>query len=222
MDPSGMLYAGYGPVRGLTPQGVLLLEHLATRASPSLQRVLLQQDFRSLAYSDPMTGLDNFRQFEENLAEEMARAQRYGRPLSVILLDIDHFKAFNDTLGHPAGDALLGQMGVVLRNSLRNVDRPARYGGEEFVIVCPETGAEEARLIAERIRRGVAETSFVLGDKAPPARVTVSLGCATFPGDARTSRELVKKADTALYAAKESGRNAVRAYDSDRMPLKTG
>ena len=224
--PIGILYAGYGSVRGLDARGVDLLEHLATRASPSLQRVLLQQDFRSLAYSDPMTGLDNFRQFEETLAEELARAQRYDRPLSVILLDIDHFKAFNDTLGHPAGDALLGQLGVVLRNSLRNVDHPARYGGEEFVIVCPETGSDEARLIAERIRRAVAETPFILGEKtggpSAPARVTVSLGCATFPGDARTSRELVQKADTALYAAKESGRNAVRAYDSDRMPLKTG
>ncbi len=219
--PLGMLYAGYAAPQGLPPECVLLLEHLATRASFPLQRVLVQQDFRSLAYSDPMTGLDNFRQFEENLAEEMARAERYGRPLSVILLDIDHFKSFNDTLGHPAGDALLGQMGVVLRNSLRNVDKPARYGGEEFVIICPEAGADEARLIAERIRRSVAETQFALGDKmgekSAPAHVTVSLGCATFPGDARTPRDLVKRADTALYAAKESGRNAVRAYDSDRM-----
>ena len=219
--PMGMLYAGYASPQALTASSVQLLEHLATRAAFPLQRVLVQQDFRSLAYSDPMTGLDNFRQFEENLSEEMARAERYGRPLSVILLDIDHFKSFNDTLGHPAGDALLGQLGVVLRNSLRNVDKPARYGGEEFVIICPETGPDEARLIAERIRRAVAETQFALGDKmgekSAPARVTVSLGCATFPGDARTSRDLVKKADTALYAAKESGRNAVRAYDSDRM-----
>ena len=227
--PLGMLYAGYAAPQALTASSIQLLEHLATRAAFPLQRVLVQQDFRSLAYSDPMTGLDNFRQFEENLADEMARAERYGRPLSVILLDIDHFKSFNDTLGHPAGDALLGQLGVVLRNSLRNVDKPARYGGEEFVIICPETGADEARLIAERIRRAVAETQFALGDKmggpdagkigekSAPARVTVSLGCATFPSDARTSRDLVKKADTALYAAKESGRNAVRAYDSDRM-----
>ena len=141
------------------------LEQFALRAAFPLQRVLLQQDFRSLAYSDPMTGLDNFRQFEETLADEMARAERYSRPLSVILLDIDHFKSFNDTLGHQAGDALLGQLGVVLRNSLRNVDKPARYGGEEFVIICPETGADEARLIAERIRRNVADTPFVLPAK---------------------------------------------------------
>ena len=217
-----MLYLGYDQAQSLPPEGVHRLELLATRAAFPLQRLLLQQDFRSLAYSDAMTGLDNFRQFEENLADEMARAERYSRPLSLILLDIDHFKSFNDTRGHPAGDALLGQLGVVLRNALRNVDRPARYGGEEFVILCPETGAGEVRLIAERIRRSVSETPFVLpsqnssqnnGQGSDTARVTISLGCATFPDDARAARDLIKKADIALYSAKASGRNAVFAYE---------
>ncbi len=214
----GMLYVGYAQAHGLTPEAVTRLEHLTTRAAFPLQRVLLQQEFHSLAYRDPMTGLDNFQQFEENLADELARAERYNRPLSLILLDIDHFKSFNDTLGHQAGDALLGQLGVVLRNSLRNVDKPARYGGEEFVIICPETGSEEARLIAERIRRNVADTAFALLDKngedsrREASHVTASLGCATFPGDARSSRDLIKSADIALYAAKESGRNAVQMY----------
>jgi len=225
----GMLYVDYARPDGLTPEGLRRLEQLAVRAASPLQRVLLQQDFRALAYSDPMTGLDNFRQFEETLADELARAERYGRPLSVILLDIDYFKSFNDTLGHQAGDALLGQLGVVLRNSLRNVDRPARYGGEEFVVICPETGSEEARLIAERIRRSVADTPFVLPSNtegaggrrnAETAHVTISLGCVTFPGDARTPRDLVKKADIALYAAKEAGRNAVRVYDEDAARAK--
>ncbi len=210
----GMIYLGYSHPNGLTPEGLSRLEQLAVHAAFPLQRVLLQQDYRSLAYSDAMTGLDNFRQFEQTLADELARAERYGRSLSVILLDIDHFKSFNDTLGHPAGDALLGQLGVVLRNSLRNVDRPARYGGEEFVVICPETGADAVRLIAERIRRAVAETAFALGDAGETTRVTVSLGCATFPVDARTTRDLVKRADTALYDAKEAGRNTVRAYDA--------
>ena len=225
----GLLYVAYSQPDGLTPEGIQRLEQLALRAAFPLQRVLLQQDFRSLAYSDPMTGLDNFRQFEETLADELARAERYDRPLSLILLDIDCFKSFNDTLGHQAGDALLGQLGVVLRNSLRNVDRPARYGGEEFVIICPETGAEEAFLIAERIRRNVADTPFVLpsngeatGGKrgAETAHVTISLGCVTFPSDAHTSRDLVKKADIALYAAKEAGRNAVRVYTEDGARVK--
>ena len=222
----GMLYVGYRLPRGLTPEGVTRLEHLATRAAFPLQRVLLQREFHSMAYSDPMTGLDNFRQFEENLAHELARAERYDRPLSLILLDIDHFKSFNDALGHQAGDALLGQMGVVLRNSLRNVDKPARYGGEEFVIICPETGPDEARLIAERIRRNVADTPFALLEKGSEdskrgaARVTVSLGCATYPGDALAARDLVKKADIALYAAKDAGRNAVQVYEEHEARMK--
>jgi diguanylate cyclase (GGDEF)-like protein len=222
----GMLYIGYRHPQALTPEGVRRLEQLAARAIFPLQRLLFQQDFQSLAYSDAMTGLDNFRQFEETLADELARAERYTRPLSVILLDIDHFKSFNDTRGHQAGDALLGQIGIVLRNALRSVDRPARYGGEEFVIICPETGPDEARLIAERIRRSVAETAFALpnqntqtpSDAEPSlssetAYVTVSLGCATFPVDSSTGRDLVKRADVALYAAKGAGRNAVVAYE---------
>ena len=213
----GMLYVGYHHPQALTPEGVHRLEQLATRAIFPLQRLLFQQDFRSLAYSDAMTGLDNFRQFEENLADELIRAERYQRPLSVILLDIDHFKSFNDTRGHQAGDALLGQMGIVLRNALRSIDHPARYGGEEFVIICPETDTREARLIAERIRRAVADTPFALPQNTETstgaARVTISLGCATFPQDSGTARDLVKKADIALYAAKESGRNAVFAYE---------
>ncbi len=221
----GMLYVGYRRPLALTEDDVHRLESLAARAIFPLQRLLFQQDFRSLAYSDPMTGLDNFRQFEETLADELLRAERYNRPLSVILLDIDHFKSFNDTRGHQAGDALLGQIGVVLRNALRSVDRPARYGGEEFVIICPETEAHEARLIAERIRRAVAETAFALPslDADPKyseerafsetGHVTVSLGCATFPNDSGTARDLVKKADIALYSAKDGGRNAVYAYE---------
>lgn len=223
----GMLYISADVLPGLSPENVTRLEQLAARAAFPLQRVLVQQDFRSMAYSDAMTGLDNFRQFEETLSDELLRAERYERPLSVILLDIDHFKSFNDTRGHQAGDALLGQLGVVLRNALRNVDRPARYGGEEFVIICPETGADEALLIAERIRLAVQNTPFILpgkdGGEADTARVTVSLGCATFPRDAHADRDLVKRADLALYAAKGAGRNCVRAYtDSDAQAVAAG
>ena len=217
----GLLYVGYDAPNGLRADDVLRLENLANRAAFSLQRVIIQQDYQSKAYSDAMTGLDNFRRFEQDLTSEMQRAERYGRPLSLILLDIDHFKSFNDTLGHQAGDALLGQLAAVLRDSLRSVDKPARYGGEEFVVVCPETGAPEARLIAERIRRAVEQTPFALVDKersedgsAPrTTRVTVSVGFATFPRDARTPRDLIREADKALYAAKAAGRNTVRGQE---------
>ncbi len=224
----GLLYVGYDTPQGLDGAGVERLEQLATRAAFSLQRVILQQDYQSLAYSDAMTGLDNFRRFEQNLTEEMHRAERYDRPLSLILLDIDHFKSFNDTLGHQAGDALLGQLATVLRDSLRSVDKSARYGGEEFVVLCPETGCAEAALIAERIRRGVAQTTFALIDQEQAdlsgmphtTQVTVSVGYATFPRDARSPRDLIRCADEALYAAKASGRNAVRGRQDERIPAQ--
>lgn len=222
----GLLYVGCDAPNGLRADGVARLENLANRAGFSLQRVIHQQDYQSLAYSDAMTGLDNFRRFEQDLSSEMQRAERYDRPLSLILLDIDHFKSFNDTLGHQAGDALLAQLATVLRDCLRSVDKPARYGGEEFVVLCPETGSPEARLIAERIRRAVEQTPFALVDKergeegSTPrtTRVTVSVGFATFPRDAHTPRDLIREADKALYAAKDAGRNTVRGQGD--LPLR--
>lgn len=206
----GMLYVGDDKPRALRPADVALLEQLARRIGFPLLRALTQQDMEMLAYSDAMTGLDNYRQFERTLQDELRRAERYGRPLSLLLLDIDHFKVFNDTLGHPAGDALLGQLGIVLRNTLRSVDRPARYGGEEFAVVCPETGTEEAHLIAERVRRAVEDTPFALtGQAGETVQVTVSVGFATCPQDAHAASDLIKRADAALYAAKRGGRNAV-------------
>lgn len=219
----GMLYIGYDGPCGLDEHSIQRLENLAVRAASSLQKAVIQEGFESLAYCDAMTGLDNFRRFEHDLIEEVHRAERYDRALSVILLDIDLFKNFNDTLGHQAGDALLGQMATVLRDSLRNVDKPARYGGEEFVVICPETGKAEARIIAERIRSNVEQTAFALLGLDPDTRhsfgaedtahVTVSVGYATFPEDARSPREIVKSADEALYAAKHAGRNTVRGYE---------
>lgn len=214
----GLLYVGWDRPHALdTKKGVRLLENLATRAAFSLGRAVVQQDVKSLAYSDSMTGLDNFRQFEQNLDTELRRAQRYGRELSLILLDIDYFKKFNDTLGHQAGDALLAQMGGVLQSSLRATDRPARYGGEEFVVLCPETGSEEAALVSERVRADVERTLFSLPG-TEGCHVTVSVGYATFPQEAHTPHDLIRAADTALYAAKQAGRNMVRGPEASVFP----
>lgn len=212
----GMLYLGFDAANGLKQSDIARLKNLATRAAFPLQRVILQEGFQSLAFRDQKTGLDNFRQFEMDLSNELNRAERYGHRLSVLLLDIDHFKQFNDEHGHPAGDAVLAQIGVILRNSLRSADKPARYGGEEFVIVCPETGKDEARLVSERIRKNVSETDFAFvpreGLGTITRRLTVSVGHATFPLDAHHTQELTQKADDALYAAKHAGRNTVRGY----------
>lgn len=211
----GFLYVGYVNECGADEEKLARLEDFASRAVFPLHRVLLQQDFQSLAFVDSKTGLDNFRQFDANLSDEVVRADRYSHRFSLIVLDIDHFKKFNDTYGHPAGDALLSQLSVVLRNSLRGVDKPARYGGEEFTVICPETGKEEARIIADRIRENIEQTPFALpsaleGGDDTPVCATVSIGFATYPIDARTSGDLLKAADSALYEAKASGRNVVR------------
>jgi diguanylate cyclase (GGDEF)-like protein len=215
----GLLYVSSDAPYALRSADVGRLVQLASRAAFPIQRALAQQDIETLAYSDAMTGLDNFRQFERLLRDETDRAQRYGRPMSLLMLDIDHFKAFNDTMGHQAGDALLAQLGAVLRNALRSVDRPARYGGEEFAVILPETGSDEASLIAERVRHAVAEAAFFLtGQDSPATHVTVSVGFATCFQDACSDVDLLRCADTALYAAKRSGRNAVRGYAEASVP----
>lgn len=219
----GMLFVGFYRTDPLSSGNLARLEQLAARAAFPLHRVMLQQGFQSMAFVDSKTGLDNYRQFEKTLHGEVTRADRYGHRLSLIVLDIDHFKNFNDTYGHPAGDALLAQLAVVLRDSLRGVDKPSRFGGEEFTVICPETGKEEAHVIAERIRRNVEECVFILPPTTGDATehvvsVTASLGLATYPPDARTASDLLKCADAALYLAKSSGRNAVRARETAETP----
>jgi diguanylate cyclase (GGDEF)-like protein len=216
----GLLYISDDRARILRPEDTLRVKQLAARAGFPIQRAMTQEDTEALAYSDAMTGLDNYRQFERTLQDEMRRAERYHRPVSLLMLDIDHFKQFNDSLGHPAGDALLAQLGMVLRNALRSVDHPARYGGEEFAAILPETGPEEAHLIAERIRQSVAETAFLLTDSPQKAaQVTVSIGYATAPQDAHAASDLIKRADAALYEAKRAGRNAVRGPEESETRL---
>ncbi|HEY3330227.1 MAG TPA: sensor domain-containing diguanylate cyclase [Capsulimonadaceae bacterium] len=177
----------------------------------SIQQALYRDRLERLAFNDSMTGLANYRYFEKRLVEELSRCRRSESPLSVIMLDIDHFKHFNDTYGHKAGDMLLSQVGLVMRNALRDSDIPARYGGEEFVIVCPETSAAQAGVIMERIRTAVEAGNFDLphepGEPARYGKVTVSVGGATYPYDADNGERLVTLADKALYVAKETGRN---------------
>lgn len=161
-----------------------------------------------LAYTDPMTGLYNFRKFRNTLEEELRRAARYGHALSLILVDLDGFKSVNDRYGHPAGDRVLTRAGEIIRSTLRETDLPARYGGEEFVVVCPETNSEEAMRVAERIRRAIQEARHELlpGDECT---ITCSAGIATFPDHARDEVGLIDTADAALYRAKDHGKNRV-------------
>ena len=166
------------------------------------------QDLLGLAYSDPITGLYNFRKFRAHLDDELKRAARYGHPLSLILIDLDGFKSVNDQYGHPAGDRVLAAAAGVIKASVRASDLPARYGGEEFVVVCPETSAEEALVVAERIRSTLDQCVTEVTPHAT-CRITCSAGVATFPNHARDDIGLIETADEALYRAKAQGRNRV-------------
>jgi diguanylate cyclase (GGDEF)-like protein len=159
-----------------------------------------------LAATDELTGVKNRRRFREDLELLFSQADRLGLPLSVVLLDIDHFKPYNDTFGHPAGDQVLQQVGRMLRSSVRGHDVVARYGGEEFVVLLPATGVNEAVEVAERLRATIADHGW------PHRPVTASFGVATSDDDTPDGAALVDRADRALYAAKETGRNRTSHY----------
>lgn len=166
---------------------------------------------QNLATQDALTGLGNRRALDACLLEELQRAQRYGHPFSLLMLDIDHFKAVNDSYGHLAGDAVLRRLADIGRGVVRPMDRIFRYGGEEFVVVVPETFIEGAYALAERLREAIATASFTIAPETN-IRLTISVGVAVFPQDADSKGDLIAASDSALYRAKQNGRNCVCTY----------
>lgn len=164
---------------------------------------------REMAIRDGLTGLFNHRHFKAIMKRELARVVRYERPLSLIMLDVDHFKNYNDTHGHPAGDEVLKTLADIISTRLRVVDCPARYGGEEFVVLLPETDITGGRTVAEDIRAKVEDYPFKGRESQPLGKVTVSLGVAEFNADPSELSSLLERADEALYRAKNEGRNRV-------------
>jgi len=218
--------------RHFTEQEIALCVALGEQAAAAIHnaqlygRVLEQKAMIELqATTDGLTGLHNHRHFWECLRHEVARAKRYGQPLSLLMLDLDGFKAVNDRYGHLAGDQVLNALGDVLRAQVRQgIDAPARYGGEEFTVVLPctdsrldETGTlDGAVTAAQRIRQAIADLRVPLEGDAT-ATITVSIGVATLPDHAADAEDLVSKADQALYLAKRRGKNRVEAYVSPRQ-----
>jgi diguanylate cyclase (GGDEF)-like protein len=173
-----------------------------------------------MAITDRLTGLYNFGYFLERLKEERLRAERYHRLLSLVILDIDHFKKYNDSSGHPAGNEVLKKIATILKQEAREVDIVARYGGEELVIILPETSRKRAMELAERIRQRVSDALFEHMQSQPLGRLTISAGVATFPVDASNEEDLIKRADSSLYLAKSQGRNRVVAFEPPiKIPL---
>jgi len=163
----------------------------------------------ALAHTDPLTHLLNRRALTIRLVAELERVRRYNSPLTMLMIDLDHFKLVNDTYGHLVGDEVLRGVGLILQRSVRSVDMVARYGGEEFVVVLPETGEQGAVAFAERMRQRVEQHTFE-AQRATPARVTVSIGVSCFPAlHVESAEDLFARADAALYRAKERGRNQV-------------
>jgi len=169
----------------------------------------LNRSLREMADRDWLTGLHNRRYLRTALDGEISRAMRYGRTFSVVLLDVDHFKCYNDTHGHLAGDEILRGVASILRTNGRGEHIYARYGGEEFVVLMPETDKKSALVWAERIRHHVEDFPFEGGDTQPEGTVTVSIGVSCFPDDGPDGDALIGRADAALYHAKERGRNCV-------------
>ena len=195
---------GGGRRTRVTARTVDLLGQFAAHGALALRAAALQTEVERLARTDGLTGLANRRSFEATLGRELAQALRRGEPCGLIVLDVDHFKAVNDTFGHQAGDEVLAQVACALGGAARTTDFVARYGGEEFAVVLPACAGAEAMAVAERLRVAVAA-------QAGPVAVTVSAGVAVFPADGANASSLVAAADTALYKAKRQGRDrAVR------------
>lgn len=184
----------------------VVTDHLAT----ILENMRLYRQTAQQAKHDGLTGLLNRHHLDERLHQEVARASRYHRPLSVLMIDVDYFKAYNDTYGHLQGDELLRSLSSLLQQNLRQSDVIGRYGGEEFLVLLPETDKASASQLARRLCHLVANTAFLLGRNDMPTYCTVSIGVASLPEDALTVSELVNAADQALYEAKRRGRNQVR------------
>ena len=192
-----------------TEDDLAVLRTLTSQATVAVDNVLLHEEARRLSVTDGMTGLANYRGFTVTVGKEIERAARFGRPLALLLLDLDHFKLVNDVWGHQRGDAVLVELAARVRAQVRDVDTPARYGGEEFVVVLPETDQAGAAQAAERICAAVRRRPFGDGSE-PPIDVTVSIGIAVFPDHGVSSTTLLRRADEALYAAKSGGRNGWR------------
>jgi diguanylate cyclase (GGDEF)-like protein len=215
----GMLHVnGRGGIDRVQTQDVV--ETVAEQLALALVNLQLRDTLRVQSLRDVLTGLFNRRYLDESLHREITRCERHGQPLAVMMLDVDHFKAFNDTHGHAAGDALLARVGALLRTMSRNEDLVCRYGGEEFTIVLPETSADEALRRARELIAAIATTT-VQHMRETIGPCTASIGIAMLPGDGDAAAALLAQADAALYRAKSEGRNRVVITQRSPTPSAT-
>ncbi|HCJ67295.1 MAG TPA: hypothetical protein DHV62_08245 [Elusimicrobia bacterium] len=185
--------------REISGEDLVPLKIFAQYAAIAIANAYLHQQVNLLAITDALTGLYNHGYFHQLLKQEIERAERYEKKFSLLMLDIDHFKNYNDTYGHLAGDRLLHHLAEIIRENIRTVDSACRYGGEEFTVILPETDILGAKNLAERIRKSIFEEG----------EITVSIGIGIYPEDGKITEELINSADKAMYLAKNRGRNLV-------------
>jgi len=206
---TGILVAESHQAGMFSEKDMRLLSVVARSAAMALDNATLHRKMEELTITDELTGIYNYRYFAQKLKEEERRAARYDLPLSLIMLDIDWFKKFNDTYGHEVGNTVLKGITSVVKKCIRDVDIFARYGGEEFVIILPQTPCDEVTKIGERIRQLIESSVFGGGSDIPELKVTVSVGVSSFPENGKSHEELLSLVDQALYRAKGSGKNTV-------------
>ncbi len=210
----GILYLDDFKERKFTNREVNMLNLLSVQAAAAIDKALLLEKAEILAVTDELTKLYNHRYFVRSLEKEMKRANRYGYPVSLFIIDVDHFKHYNDTFGHLKGNMILKTLANLFSSAARDTDIVARFGGEEFTIILIQADEEMALYVAERIRAEVESYSFPGEEKQPSGKMTVSIGIATSPADGAKPVELIECADKAMYRSKESGRNKVTSYGS--------
>jgi diguanylate cyclase (GGDEF)-like protein len=183
---------------------------LATHAAGVIDKSILFHTTQELAYTDALTGIFNRRYFDQRFSREILRARRYSRSLSILMIDIDFFKKYNDTFGHLMGDQALRKVASVLEDKLRRADILCRYGGEEFVVILPEINLKNATIVAEKLRKAIINKMKY--DDHQSKTITISVGVASFPENSTDEEIILGMADQALYQAKESGRNKVCVF----------
>lgn len=218
-QPLGVMSLYREKINAFNKYELSLLKKMGREIAKVLDKTLLFQHTKELSITDDLTGLYNRRYFNQRYEREVQRAKRYRRPLSILMVDIDHFKNYNDVNGHLLGDEILKKVAILLENNLRKADILARYGGEEFVILLPEIDKAHADQVAEKLRRTIELKSFPREQYQPNKNLTISLGLASLPDDSTNSRELIEFADRALYRAKAEGRNRVVTYHPSLIPI---
>jgi len=189
-----------------------MLTMFANHAGLAVENSRLYEETVYLANTDWLTRLWNYGKFQHNLSMELEKAKLNETNVSLVMIDVDNFKNYNDTLGHMKGDEALKKIAAILQGKSRKFDIVARYGGEEFAIVMPNTSKDNARFFAERLRNEVEKVFIEESAISPDQRITISCGISGYPEDANTKDELISRADLALYEAKQTGKNKTCVY----------